>query len=71
MSCDRTKPVGLMKSTIVLACLLGFGLGAVLGSLDAELWVYWVAGISMLPILLREFRHDSSERTRLRSRDKD
>lgn len=66
MSCKNTKFLGLSKLTIVLASLLGLMLGLILAALDAPLWSYYLASISMLPLLLYELPRAAAEEDRKR-----
>lgn len=67
----RAKPTaGLSKRTIVLLALLGIGLAVLLESLSAPLWVYYVAPISMAPILVPELRRHDIDGSRRRGSDR-
>ena len=59
-----TPIVGLSKRTVALLALLSVGLGVILESIGAPLWVYYVAPISMAPILVQELRRHDAEGTR-------
>jgi hypothetical protein len=70
MSFKKTPITGLSRRTIALLALLGIGLGVILESLDAPLWVYYVAPISMAPILVPELRRHDAEGTSRREGDR-
>jgi hypothetical protein len=69
MSRKNTRILGLSKLTIALACLLGSGLGLLLGSLDAPLWAFYAGALAMLlPLLIYELPRAAAEEDRERGR---
>lgn len=70
MSRGKNGSAGLAKSTIVLTCLLGLGLGMLLATVGAPLWLYYVASLSMTPILIHESRRGAADEARLKSHDR-